>query len=86
MNHSRILNKRINELHKRALSLTYNDLSSGFSKLLVKDNSVTIHHRNLQTLAHQIFKIKNKLLTGRFPHKKNKFGLRNNTAMQDRSI
>ena len=58
MNHSRILNNRINGLHKRVLSLTYNDFSLSFSELLEKDKSVTIHHRNLQTLAYEIFKVK----------------------------
>ena len=58
MNHSRTLNNRINGLHKRALSLVYNDFSSSFSELLEKDKSVTIHHRNLQTLAYEIFKVK----------------------------
>ena len=51
MNDSRTLNKDINGLHKRALNLVYNDFSSSFSELLEKDNSVSIHHRNLQTLA-----------------------------------
>ena len=58
MNHSRKLNNRINGLHDRALSLVYNDFSSSFSELLEKDKSVTIHHRNLQTLAYEIFKVK----------------------------
>ena len=58
MNHSRTLNNRINGLHKRALSLVYNDFSSSFAKLLKKDKSVPIHHRNLQTLAYEIFRVK----------------------------
>ena len=57
MNHSRKLNNRINGLHDRALSLVYNDFSSSFSELLEKDKSVTIHRRNLQTLAYEIFKV-----------------------------
>ena len=57
MNHSRTLNNRINGLHKRAFSLVYNDFSSSFSELLEKDKSVTIHRRNLQTLAYEIFKV-----------------------------
>ena len=58
MSHSRALNNRINRLHKRALSLVYNDFSSTFSELLEKDKSVTIHHRNLQALAYEILKVK----------------------------
>ena len=50
MNHSRTLNNRINGLHKRALSLVYNDCSLSFSELLEKDKSMAIHYRNLQTL------------------------------------
>ena len=60
MNHSKALNNRINGLHKRALSLVHNDFSSGFSEPLEKEKSVTIHHRNLQTLAFEVFKVKNK--------------------------
>ena len=34
---------------------------SSFNELLQKDNVVTIHQRNLQALATEIFKIKNDL-------------------------
>ena len=90
MNHSRTLNKRISGLHKRALSLAYNDFSSGFSELLDKDKYVTIHHRNFQTLAYEIFKVKNKnapeILTEIFPQKESNYGLGNSTALQGRSM
>ena len=90
MNHIRTLNERINGLHKSALSLVYNDLSSSFSELLENDKSVTIHHINLQTLAYEIFKVKNnmapELLTEIFPQKESNYSLRNNTALQGRSI
>ena len=90
MNHSRTLNNRINVLHKRALSLVYNDFSSSFSELLEKDKSVTIHHRNLQTLAYEIFKVKNnmapEILTEIFPQKENNYSLRNRATLQGRSI
>ena len=59
MFHSRTLNNRINRLHERALRLVYKNSTLSFEELLQKDNSVTIHHRNLQklaTLSHQ-FKI-----------------------------
>ena len=60
MNHSRKLNNHINGLHKRALSLAYNDASSSSSELLETDKSVTIHHHKLQTLTYEIFKVKKK--------------------------
>ena len=47
MNHSRALNNRMNGLHKRALSLVYNECSSSVLELLEKDKSVTIDHHNL---------------------------------------
>ena len=90
MNHSRTLNTRINGLHKRALSLVYNDLLSSFSELLEKDKSVTIHHRNFQTLAYEIFKLKNnmapEILTKILPQKESNYSLRNSTALRGRSI
>ena len=51
MFHSRNLNNEINRIHERASRITYNDKSPSFQKLLEKDNSVTIHHRNIKTLA-----------------------------------
>ena len=61
MFHSRKLNNRINSIHERALRITYKDYKSSFNELLQKDNAVTIHQRNLQALATEIFKIKNDL-------------------------
>ena len=57
MFHSRRLNNKINSIHERALRITYQDHISTFQELLNKDNSVSIHHRNLQTLATEMFKI-----------------------------
>ena len=61
MFHSRTLNNRISNIHERALRLTYNDNQSSFKELLEKDHSVTVHHKNLQALVTEIFKIKNDL-------------------------
>ena len=57
MFHSRRLNNKINSIHERALRITYQDNTSTFQELLNKDNSVSIHHRNLQVLATEMFKI-----------------------------
>ena len=58
MFHSRKLNHCINSIHERALRVTYQDYQSTFLQLLQRDNSATIHHRNLQVLASEIFKAK----------------------------
>ena len=40
--------------------MIYNDKRSSFEDLLKKDNSVSIHHKNLQALATETFKVYNK--------------------------
>ena len=57
MFHSRSLNNKINRLHERCLRIIYNDKHSNFEELLVKDNSVSIHHNNIHTLAFGIYKV-----------------------------
>ena len=44
-------NTRINHLHERALRIVYNDNESTFEDLLKKDNSVSIHHKNIRLLG-----------------------------------
>ena len=57
--HSRSLDNRINRLHDRCLRMIYNNKQSNFDELLVKDNSVTIHDRNIQCLAIQMYMVAN---------------------------
>ena len=52
-------NARINHIHKRALKVVYNDETYPFEELLGKDNSETVHRRNIKILAAELFKIKN---------------------------
>ena len=61
MYHNRTMNNRINRIHERALRIVYSDTEASFEELLEIDNSVTIHQRNLQRLAIEIFKVKNNL-------------------------
>ena len=53
-----ILNSKINALHHRALKLVYQDEKSFFDELLIKDNSVRVHHRGIQYLEIEMFKVK----------------------------
>ena len=61
MFHSRTLNNKINRLHERSLRLVYNEDNLTFQELLDLDDSMTIHHRNIQKLAIEMFKIKKNL-------------------------
>ena len=61
MCHSRTLNKRINNIHHRALRIACQDKKLSFEELLHKDNSVSVHMKNLQYLAPEIVKVKNSL-------------------------
>ena len=61
MLHSRSNNNKIKHLHERCLRIIYNDKQSSYEKLLIKDGMVSIHHRNIQTLATEMFKVKNEL-------------------------
>ena len=54
-------NNRINKLHERGLRVVYDDEYSSFEELLKKDNSVSIHHRNIHTLAIELYKLANGL-------------------------
>ena len=51
------LNNRINRIYEKSLRVVYNDYGSNFIQLLERDGSVTIHHRNIQSLAIKIFKV-----------------------------
>ena len=61
MCHSRNNNRKINMLHERCLRIIYNDRQSSFDELLNKDSSVSIHLRNIQRLAIEMFKFYNGL-------------------------
>ena len=90
MFHSRRLNNKINSIHERALRITYQDRISTFQELLNKDNSVSIHHRNLQVLATEMFKIHNGLspdiLNELFVPKRTSYNLRRNDTFERRQV
>ena len=90
MFHSRSLNNKVNRIRKRALRITYKEKSSSFQKLPEKDNSVTIHHRNIKILATETYKF----LQGLFPpfmneiylERKNNYSLRRKNVLTRRRV
>ena len=51
------MNNKTNNLHYRTLRIIYRDEHSTFDVLLSRYNSVTIDHRNIRTLAVEMYKI-----------------------------
>ena len=86
MCHSRSLNTQINNIHHRALSIVYRDHTSSFETLLEKSGSISIHHRNIQLLATEIFKTLNNLspsiMSEIFKLKKTTYALWTETCLQ----
>ena len=88
--HSRMLNNhlnnRINKLHQRALQIVCKNSSLTFEELLQKDKSLKIHCRNLQTLAMEMYKIKNNyspvIMKSIFPDSTNPYNLGSNNPFQ----
>ena len=57
----RTLKNMINKLHERSLRIILNDYSSNFNMLLENNNDISNHHRNIQALLIEVFKMKNEL-------------------------
>ena len=90
MFHSRGLNNRINKIHEKALRLVYNDNQLTFSELLDKENSVTIHDRNLQALATEVYKSINGLssviMRGIFDARNTPYNIRSSSILCTRNV
>ena len=59
MFHHRGSNNKINRVHERVLRFVYKDDRCSFEELLIRDNSVTIHHKNIHAVAIETFKCHN---------------------------
>ena len=78
--HTHTTNNKINRLHEKYLRIVHSYKTSSLEKLLDKDVSVTIHTRNLQTLATEMFKIYKNIppviITDLFHVQQNNYNLR----------
>ena len=61
MCHSRENRNKINRFHGRCFIIVYNDKRSSFNELLEKDDSVSIHERNIKILVTEMFKVSKNL-------------------------
>ena len=90
MCYSRGINNEINKLHERGLRLVYSNKSSSFWELLERDNSVTIHERNIQVLLTEVFKVKSgaapEITTEILNFKDYSYDLRKNNCLEKRII
>ena len=82
--HDRELNGKINDIHERSLSVAHKDYNSSFNDLLKEDKSVCIHHRNIQSSAIELFKVKenfsNTIMSDIFPTRVLNYKLRPQTG------
>ena len=90
MFHSRGINNKINRINERASRITYNNKLSSFQDLLDRENSVTIHHRNIRTLAIETFKVLHwlspPLLNEVFVERNWNYNLRGNNFLNRRRV
>ena len=90
MFHSRTLNNKINRLHERALRLVCDDENLTFKELLDRDDSMTVHHKNIQKLTIEMFKIKNNLspplMKDIFKENTNIYDLRDRRCWEPRNV
>ena len=86
----RSLSNKINQIHEKALRVTYNDKSSSFQKLIQMYSSVTIHHGNIKTLANETCKflqgLSPPLLNEAFVERNNNYSLRGNNVLTRGSV
>ena len=84
MCHNRTNHSKINKLHKRCLRITHSDKTLSFESLLGKDGSASIHNRNLQLLAVEMYKgskgLSPSFITGLFKNRnEHQFNLRHSS-------
>ena len=87
--HSRTLDNQINKIHEKGLRLVYkNETFSSFDDFLKRDKSVSIHQKNLQILATEIYETKNdlrpKIMKDTFHFIQKPYNLRNDPELQRR--
>ena len=86
-------NNLINRIHAKSLKKVYNDTSntsSTFQELLHSNRSVSIHHKNIQTLTTEVFKVVNNIclpiMKTYFDFRENRYNIRNFKEMRQQKV
>ena len=87
---SRRSNNLINRIHERSLRTGYNDTSSTFQEFLQRNTSVSIHHKNIQILTTEVFKVVNNIcppiMKTFFDFRENRYNNRKFQEMRQRKL
>ena len=85
---SRSSNNLINRIHERPVRIVYNDTSSTFQELLQRNRSVSIHHKNIQTLTTEVFKVVAcpSIMETFFDFRENKYSIRKFQEMRQQEV
>ena len=81
--HSRAMEHRINRIYEKTLRLIHpSRYQLTFEELLEKHKTVSIHQRNLQTFATEIYKAKNKTVNSLFEFTNKNYNLINASILK----
>ena len=58
-NCSHQLDNKINRSHEKCLAVTYEDQKASFEEPFEMEHSVSVHYKNLQCLAIELYKVSN---------------------------
>ena len=87
---SRRSNNLINRIHEKSLRTVCNDTSSTFQKLLQRNRSVSIYHKNIQTLTTEMFKAVNNIchpnMKAFFDFRENRYNIKKFQEMKQQKI
>ena len=86
----RTLNNKINKIDEHALRIVFKDNNSTFEDLLLKAGTITIHHRNIQTLPVEICKVLHNLslplMSELFSFKDMDYNLRGSSRLNSNNV
>ena len=87
---SRRSNNLINRIHERSLRTVCNDTSSTFQELLKRNRRVSIHHKNIQILTTEVFKVVNStcspIMKTFFDFRENRYSIRKFQEMRQQKV